>query len=54
MGWAERNNPNSEWYKKRHPIMGIQKYPIFEDKPERKSLWKKILALIKVFFCLPK
>lgn len=52
MGWAEKLNKNSEWYKKKHPVVGIQEHPIFEEK--KISIWQIILNKIKKFFLLPK
>ena len=52
VGWAEKLNKNSEWYKKKHPVVGIQEHPIFEEK--KISIWQIILNKIKKFFLLPK
>ena len=44
MGWAARVNPNSEWYKKRHPEIEIKT----EIKPEikRKTFWQWLKNLL--------
>jgi len=49
MGWQEKHNPNSEWYKKRHPQPKAKSVPVIE-KPKKLSVWQKI----KKFFCIPE
>jgi hypothetical protein len=51
MGWGERNNPNSTWYKKRHPEAAVKPaeiVPAALTKPKNKFITK-----LRKFFYLP-
>ena len=49
MGWGEKNNKNSCWYKKRHPIIQVEKPP--EIIIQRKTtFWNRFIIWIKKLF----
>jgi len=53
MGWAEKLNKNSTWYKKRHPIVPkiqVEKPPEIITHWKRKAtFWNRLINEIKLW-----
>jgi hypothetical protein len=56
MGWQEKLNPKSMWYKRRHPQVETKLEPkeFIKTIEPKKSLWRRIVNKIREFLCLPK
>jgi len=52
MGYGEKNNPNSTWYKKHHggltPQLAGVRY--ISESDLKKSFWQRIIAFFKRWF----